>query len=43
VHCDLVRDESGQRLAKRQDSLSLRSLRQSGLSPEQVRQMMNIG
>ena len=35
-HCDLVRDESGQRLAKRHDALSIRRLRESGLSPEQV-------
>jgi glutamyl-tRNA synthetase len=36
-HCPLVRDEKGQRLAKRHDALSLRSLRDSGLSPEEVR------
>ena len=36
-HCDLVRDVSGARLAKRHDALSLRSLRQSGCSPEQTR------
>lgn len=36
-HCDLVRDESGQRLAKRHDSLSIRSLRDLGWTPEQVR------
>ena len=35
-HCDLVRDAHGQRLAKRSDALSIRHLRQSGLSPEQV-------
>jgi glutamyl-tRNA synthetase len=38
AHCDLVCDERGQRLAKRHDSLSLRALRTSGLTPEQVRQ-----
>jgi glutamyl-tRNA synthetase len=37
-HCDLVTDESGMRLAKRHDALSLRSWRASGLSPEQLRQ-----
>ena len=36
-HCDLVRDEAGVRLAKRHDSLSIRKLRESGWSPEQVR------
>jgi glutamyl/glutaminyl-tRNA synthetase len=35
-HCDLVRDESGNRLAKRQDALSLRALREQGLSPQAV-------
>jgi glutamyl-tRNA synthetase len=37
-HCDLVTDETGARLAKRHDSLSLRSLRASGLTPERVRE-----
>ena len=36
-HCDLIRDESGIRLAKRHDSLSIRHLRDSGCTPEQVR------
>jgi glutamyl-tRNA synthetase len=36
-HCDLIRDEAGVRLAKRHDSLSIRKLRQSGWTPEQVR------
>ena len=35
-HCDLVRDESGMRLAKRHDALCLRSLRERGYSPEQI-------
>ncbi|HWC16784.1 MAG TPA: tRNA glutamyl-Q(34) synthetase GluQRS, partial [Terriglobales bacterium] len=35
-HCDLVRDESGVRLAKRHDALSIRHLRECGLTPEQV-------
>jgi glutamyl/glutaminyl-tRNA synthetase len=35
-HCDLVRDESGVRLAKRHDALSLRALRERGLSPADV-------
>ena len=36
-HCHLVRDESGVRLAKRHDALSIRRLRESGCTPEQVR------
>ena len=36
-HCNLVRDESGTRLAKRHDALSIRRLRERGMSPEQVR------
>jgi glutamyl-tRNA synthetase len=35
-HCDLMCDEAGVRLAKRHDSLSIRHLRESGLSPQQV-------
>ena len=38
-HCPLVRDASGQRLAKRTDALSLRALKESGMSPEAVRAM----
>jgi glutamyl-tRNA synthetase len=37
-HCPLVRDESGQRLAKRHASLSLRTLREQGRQPEDLRQ-----
>ncbi len=40
-HCTLIRDDAGQRLAKRHDALSLRSLRQAGLSPGQVRRLWN--
>ena len=36
-HCDLVRDEAGMRLAKRHDALSIRRLRESGLSAKEVR------
>jgi glutamyl-tRNA synthetase len=35
-HCDLVRDASGVRLAKRHDALSLRALREQGRTPKQV-------
>lgn len=37
-HCPLMTDEAGQRLAKRHDALSLRSLRGGGASPEMLRQ-----
>jgi len=37
-HCPLVTDIDGTRLAKRHDSLSLRSLRASGATPELIRQ-----
>ncbi len=36
-HCDLVRDEAGVRLAKRHDALSIRKLRESGWTPDEVR------
>lgn len=36
-HSDLVRDGGGARLAKRNDALSIRRLRESGCTPEQVR------
>ena len=38
-HCDLVRDDTGVRLAKRHDALSLRKLREQGCSPQQVLKM----
>ncbi len=37
-HCDLVRDESGKRMAKRHDAASIRRLRESGATPQQVLQ-----
>jgi glutamyl-tRNA synthetase len=36
-HCALMLDESGQRLAKRYDALSLRKLREQGRTPESLR------
>lgn len=36
-HCPLMLDSSGTRLAKRHDALSLRTLRNQGYTPEQVR------
>ena len=38
-HCELVRDSSGVRLAKRHDALSIRHLRENGMTPEQVMKM----
>jgi glutamyl/glutaminyl-tRNA synthetase len=35
-HCELLRDASGTRLAKRHDALSIRHLRESGMTPEAV-------
>lgn len=37
-HCPLMTDESGRRLAKREDALSLRALRERGMTPESIRQ-----
>ncbi len=36
-HCPLVTDETGARLAKRHDALALRTLREQGRTPEQLR------
>jgi glutamyl/glutaminyl-tRNA synthetase len=36
-HCPLMLDETGQRLAKRSESLSLRGLRERGAKPEELR------
>ena len=36
-HCELMCDENGERLAKRHDAMSLRSLREQGKSPEDLR------
>jgi len=38
-HCPLMNDESGVRLAKRHDALSLRTLRERGESPEELRRV----
>lgn len=35
-HCELVVDEAGRRLAKRMDALSVRALRERGMTPEEV-------
>ena len=38
-HCPLLRDAQGERLAKRTDALSLRALRERGITPVEVRRM----
>lgn len=38
-HCALVKDDQGVRLAKRHDALSLRTLRQQGLTAAEVREL----
>jgi glutamyl-tRNA synthetase len=38
-HCELVRDGAGVRLAKRHDALSIRHLRESGMTPLKVLEM----
>jgi glutamyl/glutaminyl-tRNA synthetase len=35
-HCPLMRDDAGERLAKRHDALSLRALRERGVTPESI-------
>ena len=37
-HCPLVTDDSGARLAKRHDALSLRTLRAKGMTPQELRE-----
>ncbi len=37
LHCDLLRDPNGVRLAKRHDALALRTLRAQGLTPADIR------
>jgi glutamyl/glutaminyl-tRNA synthetase len=39
-HCKLMLDEHGVRLAKRHDALSLRHMRNQGMSPLEVRELM---
>ncbi len=41
-HCDLVRDDTGTRLAKRHNALSIRKLRESGWTAEEVRAGYNL-
>lgn len=41
-HCELLRDEQGVRLAKRHDALSLRHLRELGLTAAEVRRIAGM-
>ncbi|MEI6534644.1 MAG: tRNA glutamyl-Q(34) synthetase GluQRS, partial [Verrucomicrobiaceae bacterium] len=41
-HHQLITDETGRRLAKRDDARSLRTLRESGWTPQRVREVLNI-
>jgi glutamyl-tRNA synthetase len=41
-HCPLMTDDSGVRLAKRHDALSLRALREQGVSPETLREKLGL-
>ena len=38
-HCPLVTDEKGVRLAKRHDALALRTLREQGCTPDEIRRL----
>jgi glutamyl/glutaminyl-tRNA synthetase len=40
-HCPLMTDDKGERLAKRHDALSLRALRERGLTPADVRALFD--
>jgi len=42
-HCPLMNDENGERLAKRHDALSLRTLRERGVTPEAIIRQFNLG
>jgi glutamyl-tRNA synthetase len=42
-HCPLITDDSGVRLAKRHDALSLRALREQGAAPETLRSNWCLG
>ena len=41
-HCPLVVDSSGNRLAKRHDALSLRTLRSQGVTAEELRARFSV-
>lgn len=41
-HCELMRDATGVRLAKRHDALSLRALREAGWTPDEVIERLKV-
>ena len=41
-HCDLVRDDSGTRMAKRHDAASIRQLRETGQTPKQLLEAADV-
>ncbi len=41
-HHTLIRDEAGKRLAKRDDACAIRTYRQAGRTPEEVREMVGV-
>jgi glutamyl/glutaminyl-tRNA synthetase len=41
-HCELVRDFSGSRMAKRHDALSVRHLRESGMTRKEVQKLAKV-
>lgn len=41
-HHDLIRDETGKRLAKRHDSKAIRAFREAGATPDDIRRMVNL-
>lgn len=42
LHHELVRDETGKRLAKRDDARSIRAYREGGLSPDDVKELCRV-
>ena len=42
LHHRLIRDDAGKRLAKRDDARSLRSLREEGVTPEDIRHLLGL-
>lgn len=42
-HHTLIRDETGKRLAKRDDARAIRTYREAGRTPEEVRKMIGVG
>jgi glutamyl-Q tRNA(Asp) synthetase len=42
-HHRLIRDEAGKRLAKRDDARAIRTYREAGRTPEEVREMVAVG